>query len=97
MSDQPAAKVPLHVRAVEEFRELLIITVYLYICLGALMLQKTAVLRDAGISFDVWGIAIVKALLLAKFMLLGRALHIGQARFRHEALIWPSPFVSLYQ
>jgi hypothetical protein len=95
MSDQSAAKVPLHERALEEFKELLILTFYLYICFGALMLQKTVVLRDAGISFDMWGIALVKALLLAKFMLVGRALHIGQQRYRHEALIWPTLYQSV--
>ena len=41
-------------------------------------LLKSAILRDAGIDFTIWGIAIVKALLLAKFMLLGRAANIGK-------------------
>lgn len=95
MSDQSAAKAPLHEKALEEFKELLILTIYLYICFGALMLQKTAVLRDAGISFDMWGIALVKAVLLAKFMLVGRALHIGQQRYRNEALIWPTLYQSV--
>jgi len=95
MSDQSAAKVPLHERALEEFRELLILTVYLYICLGAMMLQKTVVLRDAGISFDMWGIALIKALLLAKFMLVGRAFHLGQQRYKYEALIWPTLYQSV--
>jgi hypothetical protein len=95
MGDQSAAKVPLHERALEEFKEVLILTLYLYICLGAVMLQKTAVLRDAGISFDIWGIAGVKALLLAKFMLVGRALRVGQQRYRHEALIWPTLYQSV--
>ncbi|PPQ36644.1 hypothetical protein [Rhodopila globiformis] len=95
MGEQSAAKIPLHERALDEFKELLVLTAYLYVCLGALMLQKTAVLQDAGISFDMWGIALVKSLLLAKFMLVGRALHIGQHRFRNEALIWPTLYQSV--
>jgi hypothetical protein len=42
-----------------------------------------------GIDFTIWGIAAVKALLLAKFMLLGRAFKLGR-RFRDRPLIWPT-------
>ena len=76
------AKATLHQRAVHEFREFVILTVYLYITLGAVIMMKTAVLHAEGIEFTPWGIAIVKALLLAKFMLIGRALKIGE-RGRH--------------
>src|SRR3984957_17441770 len=65
-------KATLGQRTVRELKEFAILTVYLYVTLGAVILMKTAVLHDAGVSFAPWGIAIVKALLLAKFMLLGR-------------------------
>jgi hypothetical protein len=94
MSDQPAAKVPLHQKAVAEFKEVLVITVYLYVCLGAVTLHKTAVLHDAGVNFDMWGIAIVKALVLAKFMAIGRAMNIGQQRYKRKPLIWPTLYQS---
>jgi hypothetical protein len=76
-------------RAVHELKELAIVAVYLYITLGAVIMMKTAVLHDQGISFAPWGIAAVKAVLLAKFILLGRAMGIGE---RHTArpLIWPT-------
>ena len=35
-------------KAVEEFKALLALAAYLYICLGAVVLFKSAVLRDAG-------------------------------------------------
>jgi hypothetical protein len=57
-------KATLGQRAVHEFKELAILTAYLYVTLGAVILMKTAVLHDAGISFTPWGIAIVKALVL---------------------------------
>ena len=41
------------------------------------------------IEFAPWGVAIVKALLLAKFMLIGRALKIGE-RNNTRPLIWPT-------
>jgi hypothetical protein len=53
------------------------------------ILYKTAVLHGQGISFVPWGIAVVKALLLAKFMLLGRAMGVGE-RYTDRPLIWPT-------
>ena len=46
-------------------------------------------LHTDGIQFAPWGVAIVKALLLAKFMLVGRALKIGE-RNTTSPLIWPT-------
>lgn len=65
------------------------LTVYLYIALGALIIMKTAVLHDQGIDFVPWGVAIVKAAVLAKFMLIGDAMHIGN-RYSDRPLIWPT-------
>ena len=72
-----------------EFKEMAALALYLYICLGAVVLLKSAILRDVGIDFTMWGIAVVKALLLAKFMLIGSAFKLGQ-RFRERPLIWPT-------
>jgi hypothetical protein len=82
-------KATLGQRTVRELKEFAILTVYLYVTLGAVILMKTAVLHDAGVSFAPWGIAIVKALLLAKFMLLGRAMKIGE-HYTTQPLIWPT-------
>ncbi len=51
--------------------------------------MKTAVLHTEGIEFSPWGIAIVKAVVLAKFMLLGDAMKLGE-RFTARPLIWPT-------
>jgi hypothetical protein len=89
MATETTTKATLGQRAVHEFKELAILTAYLYVTLGAVILMKTAVLHDAGISFTPWGIAIVKALVLAKFMLIGRAMKIGE-RYTTQPLIWPT-------
>jgi hypothetical protein len=81
-------------KALREFKEMAALSLYLYICLGAVMLLKAAVLQDAGVNSVVWGIAAVKSLLLAKFMLLGRALELGK-RFRDRPLIWPTLYHGL--
>jgi hypothetical protein len=70
------------------------LALYLYICLGAVLLLKAAILQDVGVNFAIWGIAAIKALLLAKFMLIGRALHLG-VRFRDRPLIWPTLYHAL--
>src|SRR4051794_30763702 len=59
-------------------REYLWIFGYLYVCFSALLLYKTTILRGHGIEFVPLGLAAGKALLLAKFMLIGRKMHIAE-------------------
>ena len=89
MAGQSATKVPLRERIVEEFKVVLALSLYLYVCLAALLLLKMAILREVGIGYTAWGVAGVKALVLAKFMVVGRAMGLGQ-RYRHRPLIWPT-------
>jgi len=81
----PAATVTQRLR--HELREFATLSLYLYVCFGALLLYKTAILRGAGISYAPYGLAVVKALILAKFILLGQMAHIGdryeKRRFIH--------------
>jgi hypothetical protein len=89
MITETTAKPALHQRAIHELKELVFISLYLYVTIGAVILMKTAVLRTEGIEFTPWGIAIVKAVLLAKFMLLGEAMRVG-GRSTTGPLIWPT-------
>jgi len=41
----------------EEFKAMLALAAYLYICFGAVILFKSAVLREAGIHNAIWGTA----------------------------------------
>jgi hypothetical protein len=72
-----------------EFKELVIISVYLYITIGAVIMMKTAVLRTEGVEFIPWGIAIVKAVVLGKFVMLGNLVHVG-GRDISGPLVWPT-------
>jgi hypothetical protein len=89
VTTETTAKATPRQRAVHELKELAIVAGYLYITLGAVIVMKTAVLHDQGISFAPWGIAAVKSVLLAKFILLGRAMKIGE-RYTARPLIWPT-------
>jgi hypothetical protein len=88
VATETPAKATLPQRATHEIKELLILTAYLYITLGAVIVVKTAVLHTAGIEFAPWGLAIVKALVLAKFILVGDAMKIGEGHT--GPLIWPT-------
>jgi hypothetical protein len=79
---------PLRERAVGELREFTVIAIYLWICFTALAYLKFAILQAHGIAFAPFGFAAVKALICAKFVSLGHALHMGE-RFKKRALIWP--------
>ena len=81
-------------KATREFKEMAALALYLYICLGAVLLLKAAILQDVGVNVAIWGIAAVKALLLAKFMLVGRAFQVGK-RFRDRPLVWPTIYHAL--
>jgi hypothetical protein len=83
------AKATLRQRAEHELKELAIISCYLYITIGAVILMKAAVLHTEGIGFAPWGIAIVKAVVLGKFVLLGNLAHVG-GRNISGPLIWPT-------
>jgi hypothetical protein len=94
MKSAATSSASLHQKVVREFKEMAALALYLYICLGAVLLLKDAILQDVGVNFAIWGIAAVKALLLAKFMLVGRAFNLGR-RFRDRPLIWPTLYHAL--
>jgi hypothetical protein len=83
------AKATLRQRTVHELKEFAILAIYFYITLGAVILMKTSVLHSHGIEFAFWGVAAVKAVVLAKFMLIGNALKIGEHHITRP-LIWPT-------
>src|SRR5690606_19297316 len=78
VTTETKAKAPLRQRAVHEFREFLFLSAYLYVTLGAVILMKAGVLHAEGMDVTLWGSGIVKAMVLAKFMLVGRAMGIGE-------------------
>lgn len=76
-------------RITDELKEFVIVAVYLYVCFTAIAYLKFAILQAYGIAFAPFGLAAVKALICAKFVLVGRALHVGE-RFKARPLIWPT-------
>ena len=70
-----------------EVREFAILGTYLYVCFTALAFFKAAILHAEGIDFAPWIFAAIKAAISAKFMLIGRALHIGEGLKKYPLII----------
>jgi len=59
----------------------------LFVVFSALTFYKSAILEAQGVNWLPWGFALIKALILAKFILIGGALQIGEGH-RPKPLIW---------
>jgi hypothetical protein len=68
----------LKARLLHELEEYGTIFAYLYISFAAVIFYRDAVLQAEGIAFGAYGFALVKALVLAKFMVLGHAARLGE-------------------
>jgi len=88
MQARGPAKASFGDRIGNELREFAVIAAYLYICFTALAYLKAAILQAHGIPFAPFGLAAVKAVICAKFVLVGRAFHLVE-RYKSQPLIWP--------
>jgi hypothetical protein len=80
-------------RFVKELREYLIISIYLWVCFSVLLLYKTAILQAEEVEFLPLGIAAVKALIIGKFILIGKAVKAGtrlSSRILLIRIMWKS-------
>jgi hypothetical protein len=72
----------------EEFKEFVVIAIYLYVFFAALIYLRATILQAHGVAYAHFGLAAAKALICAKFVLVGQALHLGE-RHKNRPLIWP--------
>jgi hypothetical protein len=70
-----------------ELKELLVLTAYLFVVFGAIFFYKSAILRAEGVDWAPLSFALIKAVLAAKFILIGKAMHLGE-RHKAKPLIW---------
>ena len=73
-------------RAREEFRKYLLVSLYLWVCFAVITLYKAAALEAEGIDLAPLGFAIVQALVIGKFILIGDALKAGHKPSDHPLL-----------
>jgi hypothetical protein len=74
-------------RARHELIEYLAISAYLFVCFSSLLFHKSAILRSDGIEFAAFSLALVKALILGKFILVLHAVKIGESGDKSGILV----------
>ena len=80
-------KATLARRARNELIEYLAIAGYLAVCFGALLFYKAAILESEGVDMTIAGLAIVKALILGKFVLILEHFKIGHGKKSVRVLV----------
>jgi hypothetical protein len=70
-----------------EIRSYLWTTLYLAICFGAIQAYKAALLTEESVRYSTYGFALVKALVLAKFLMLGEAVNAGRRKAGEPLLV----------
>jgi hypothetical protein len=92
MSNAAKSEPQIGHRMAGELRRLFQVFLYMLVCVGAILYFRMSIPGAQNAGLWHFGYAIVKALLLAKFILLGHMLHIGE---RHRGR--PLFYSSLYQ
>jgi hypothetical protein len=72
------SKQTLKQKAYREFKEYLVITLYLWVVFGLFVLYKSVILHEEHIDFVAKGLALINALALGKVILIAKALHLGE-------------------
>jgi hypothetical protein len=76
-------------KAVQEFKEYLGVSLYLFIFLGMFVVYKGIILRKNEIDYAAHGVALINALVLGKFMLIAKAFHPHKAA-DNKPLVYPA-------
>lgn len=83
----PARREAIVARARHELVAYAAVSGYLMVWFSAVMFYKATILRSVGVEFAPLGFAVVKALILGKFMLVLEALKLGERRESADRLI----------
>lgn len=73
-------------RVREELRKYLVISLYLYVCFGVVLLYEASVAGPDAVTTLHYGSAAIKALVIGKFILIGEALSVGAKSQGHPLL-----------
>ncbi len=83
---------PAHAKPGGHLGEFVRTSLYLSVCFVALLLYRTSIPGAPAVELVLFGYAVLKAMVLAKFILLAHIFHLGE-RHRDKPLIYPT----LYQ
>lgn len=77
-----------------ELKELVVIFLYLVLVLGAFNIYRWLLMAEYKIGYFVYGSSLIEALILAKVVLIGKNLGIGE-RFSGKPLIFPTLYKTM--
>jgi hypothetical protein len=80
MSDEISPKKSLKEKAIHELEEMIAIFLYLAFFFSAIVTYRMLLLNELHISYFGYGTALINALVVAKVILIGQAMHIGRKR-----------------
>jgi len=80
-------KAALREKAMSELKHFAVLSAYLFVTFAAIAFFKFSILKAQGVDWAPLSFALIKALLAAKFILIGNELHIGE-RHQTKPLIW---------
>ena len=81
-----STKPSLKQRAASEMEEFLVVALFLSALLGALTWYRRILMAEVGVPYLHYGYAVIEALVLAKIILIGEALHFGK-RYEDKPLV----------
>ncbi len=87
--DQQQKKTGWKHRVVHEMIEYWLTVLYLTIFFGVFASYRRVILAHYNISYTNWGISLIRALVLAKVMMVGSLLHFGRS-LEKKPLIYPT-------
>lgn len=76
-----------HWKPGHELREFFALSLYLWIAFGALVLLKASILQAHGVAYFPYGFAALKAMICAKFILLGRLAGVARSRVGERLIV----------
>lgn len=76
-------------RAYSELKDFIVIVLYLWLVFGLFLVYKSVILNQEHISYLAHGVALINAVVLGKFVLIARALHLGDTA-EDAPLIYPT-------
>jgi len=86
MENEAATHTSFKQKALEELKAFWIISLYLFVFLGAFTVYRRLILAEFGVTYLHYGFALIEALIIAKVILIGKVFGLG-TRFEGRPLI----------
>jgi hypothetical protein len=94
MATPPDAKAGLKQKLSREMKQFMIVFLYLGVLIGAFNIYRWLLMAEYHVGYFVYGYSLIEALVLARVIIIGESLEIGE-RFADRPLIFPTLYKTL--